>query len=121
MKLGFLIFSIFSVVALSSTAFAQDDWEIFNCLPTKGQPNGFGIKSMKLEVSTEHPEANYTLVRKNKSVEKGLMDYEGSDSQFTVNGDEYTISFRQQKKNVWIAALTHESIDTISQLTCGKE
>jgi hypothetical protein len=111
---------------LATSALASDEI-VLNCRPLEGIPNGFNVRSLHLEISTENPEATMimTIDRPGKvSMVKQTMDTEGTDTEMTLvtssgKGPTWTIHVGKESIDQWTATVKSEGVDTISGLKCS--
>ena len=94
----------------SVAAFADD---VFTCTPVADQPNGLGIVTVKITLSSEHPEAS-VVVTNGGGTQKYTADTEGDDV------DGYNITYRAGRifLKKGSAQVYDNQVDTFSVLSC---
>lgn len=111
-----------SILMSVGTATASDSI-IFRCAPGNN-PNGLGIESLVLDVSTEDPEAIMRIKYENAEKSIGAnMAYEGDNKwyEFIPNGDgdgDVSVVLKKQGHRQWSASVRSAMIDTFSALEC---
>jgi hypothetical protein len=119
-----IIFSL--LIAMSTQAQAREDSFTLYCTSVGKQTNGLNLETVKLEISTEHPEAclDHKIIGAKYWADSSCYDYEGSDLGYTFtpmsDKSELLPSARRLKNGSWSMNMNHEVMDTYSQLACAK-
>lgn len=114
----------FLLVSLALPAFASDE-SVFLCVPTRAA-NGLGISSISLHISNEDPDATMKVQYENgRKTTNSNMSYEGGRHSYRLtpyskqDGDlSVTLVKQQNGPKGWTAYVSHEYLDTRSQLAC---
>ncbi len=115
--------TFFFLLLTASMALAEDSNFKVVCKPTNSNPNGLGIKSIVLDISTEDPDCvMYLTYNKRLKASVRNMAYEGTDTEykFTPYGsnDGNVRVYLKKQGSGWIANVFDANIDTYSVLAC---
>lgn len=112
----------FLLMTFTFTSFASEE-SVFLCVPSKAT-NGLGISSLLLKISNEDPDAIMKVQYDTNYATESNMSYEGGGCSYALipySKEDGEVKVKLKKENDgWKAYVTHESLDTFSQLDCKK-